>query len=83
MGGMEYCVAASEPVTCWLWPEYRDDAVDCFWLEDYLRERWRADREVVSLRYLWRPVELTIRRVHFVTRRTDPRWKAERWKAKT
>lgn len=41
------------------------------------------DREILSLRYLWLAQELIIRRFHWITRKTDPRWKTGRWKAKT
>lgn len=45
-------------------------------------ERWRES--LSSLVYLYRPyMQIVLRRVHYVTRRSDPRWKQGRWRAKT
>lgn len=52
-------------------------------IEWFQRERLKLIKEIVSLRYLWKPFELTVRTVHWVTRKTDPRWGRGRWRAKT
>lgn len=41
------------------------------------------DREIRSLRYLWLVQELVIRRIHWLTRKSNPRWGRGRWKAKS
>lgn len=36
-----------------------------------------------SLKYLWKKFELTVRRIHWITFKSNPRWGANCWKAKT
>lgn len=36
-----------------------------------------------SLRYLWRNIQPVLRKFKWLVRRSEPRWRAERWKAKT
>ena len=45
-------------------------------------EAWRA--RLANLHYLFQSyLKLVVRRVHLVVMRSDPRWRAGRWKAKT
>lgn len=50
--------------------------------------QWKSLRKFLDpkcdlLIFLWTPIEIITRKIHWITRKSEPRWGSNCWKAKT